>query len=324
LKTTRQPDTLTQHIVSISWKSLPKTFQEAIIFARKFGVQFLWVDSLCIIQDDLDDWQAQAAEMAYIYQRSVLTIAGSSSSGPTQGIFRHANPEHLDSPITGSIGQTKLNKIRIRKPLGHDTDELPLLHRCWVHQERLLSPRYLHFGENELIWECMERIRCECGGMRPGRQIFNPTWPTPKDYLHPGVLTHPDWMMRRGPSAWHAVVSDYSGMGLTKAEDIFPAISGLAKIVREATHWQYIAGLWKKSIMVDLVWKTEQPRKAVRCEPWRAPTFSWASIMSLANRHKWETYFYATLVEAECVPQGEDPTGRLKSGYIILKGTLIR
>jgi hypothetical protein len=345
LKTTRVPDTLSQHLVAIPWEAMPKTFREAIIVARRFGIPYLWLDSLCIVQHDEKDWQAQSAQMAYIYQNAVITIAGSASAGPRGGLFRRADPSHLDTALADIVGQTKLGNIRTRKAVVHDASELPLMKRCWVHQERLLSPRYLHFSHHEVIWECSERLVCECGGIAHDHRFAPPTWPAPKDHMHTAVLQFDDWMARRGHSAWHGVVKDYSRMNLTHAMDIFPAISGLAKSVAKSTGWTYIAGLWEENLIVDLIWTTMNPRLAKRSVPWRAPTFSWASIITtsdesergwinyryvenlrqgLAGKDSWETHFYAAFVEAECVPQGDDPTGRLLSAYIILEGSLIR
>lgn len=173
LMTAHEPDTLSQHLIDIAWDKLSKTFQEAIIFARRFGFQYLWVDSLCIFQDDDNDWLTQSAQMAYIYQNSVLTIAGSASSGPYQGLFRRAETEHLDHP-------TDFGKIRVRKTLTHKAADLPLLGRGWVHQERLLSPRFLHFGQQELIWECAQRLDCECGGAQYVHRLEVRKWPTAK------------------------------------------------------------------------------------------------------------------------------------------------
>lgn len=262
LETTR--DTLSQHLIAIPLADLPKTFREAVIFTRRFDIQYLWVDSLCIIQGDFDDWNSQAAQMADIYRNSILTIAASASSGPHEGLFRQADQAHIDEPLTSTMTHTNLNNIRCRKRLSHDAAELPLLQRCWVHQERLLSPRYLHFSHHEVIWECMELLACECGGIKHGYRALTPSWPAPKDHRHSGALQLDDWMTRRGPSAWHAVVADYSRMNLKNSADIFPAISGLAKGVREATRRTYVAGLWKENLIVDLVWMTVNPQSAER------------------------------------------------------------
>jgi hypothetical protein len=137
-------------------------------------------------------------------------------------------------------------------------------------------------------------------------------------------------------------------MSLTKPEDIFPAIFGLAKSVQKVTDWEYIAGLWKENLIVDLVWYTKNPRLVSRRVPWRAPTFSWASVVSTGSGNNTSsisygymdilrqgleghtddrriTNIYATLITTSCTPvRKDDPTGRLQSGYIILKGTVIK
>jgi hypothetical protein len=347
LVTTREPDTLSQHQKGIPWEDLPKTFQEAIVVTRAIGIPYLWIDSLCIVQDDPYDWQVQSAQMAEIYHKSILTIAGSISPGPNQGIFRHAGPIYMDSPISDIWEDGRLGKVRTRKSLPHIATELPLLGRGWVHQERLLSPRVIHFAQNELIWECMERLTCECRGVIHS-DMFQYAWPAPKARFHPWGLNTTLNHWNGGLSVWHDVVSDYSHMALSRSEDIFPAISGLAKSVGKTTGWKYAAGLWQDNLILDLVWRTVQPHGTSRCLPWRAPTFSWASVISSTHRqdkglisydymnilkqglegrtnHRRITHLYANVVETSCTPITDgDVTGRLKSGYVILRGTLTK
>jgi hypothetical protein len=348
LKTTLKPDTLTEHRKEIKWEALPKTFQDAIIVARKFGIKYLWIDSLCIIQDSPQDWQVQSALMGEIYRNAVITIAGSASSGPRQGLFRTADIVHLDQPFPVNENLEELDKIRGRVPLSHNASELPLLRRGWVLQERLLSSRYLHFGQNELIWECMEHLTCECGSLSL-KDPYRYKWLEPKNRLHPETL---GLLKRLVPealrAAWRATVVDYSRMELSHQEDLFPAISGIAKSIKEVTGWKYVAGLWKETLITDLVWRTEKPRTAARCKDWRAPTFSWASVvdngthtetdkshisyafmdvlskgLEKSNRGS-RTDLYATIVETKCAPVGGDVTGQLRYGFIVLHGTLIR
>lgn len=345
LITTRE--TLSKHKEGILWAELPATFKDAVIVARALGFQYLWIDSLCIIQKDQDDWQVESARMAEIYHNAVLTIAGSVSAGPHEGIFRHVDATHIDQPMQGNPNSENLGKIRTRRKLMHSAQELPLLKRAWVHQERLLSPRVLHFTRNELIWECMERLTCECQGLGLA-ELSSQSWLASKDQFHPFSMQLVDWKLRRGPAIWHAVVTDYSRMSLTKQEDIFPAISGLAKYVSKATGWEYVAGLWKDNLILDLVWMTDEPHLVCRREPWRAPTFSWASIVSKdleddrgsvnyrnmdylrsglegGENPRRTTYFYTEVLTTSCTPTPNgEMTSSLVSGNIILRGTLIK
>ncbi|KAH7392961.1 heterokaryon incompatibility protein-domain-containing protein [Pyrenochaeta sp. MPI-SDFR-AT-0127] len=348
LKSTLKPDTLSKHQQGIPWEDLPKTFQDAILVTRMIGLPYLWIDSLCILQDDLEDWQNQSAQMGDIYKNCMICIAGSASSGPHQGLFREANSTSIDRSLPNVAGLNGLDKIRSRKPLRHDTHNLPLLRRSWVFQERILSPRYLHFADQELIWECMECMTCECGRLSLNdRSRFG--WLEPKQHLHATAL---QYMNGSGSisSVWQAAVRDYSQMFLTKPSDIFPAISGIAKSIQAATGWEYIAGIWKETIICDLAWRAVEPQLSRRCAIWRAPTFSWASL----SRHEQEglgtagspvTYdlisvlaaglfptrkssikskLYATIVEYKYVLASAHVTGGLESGHIIISGTIVQ
>jgi hypothetical protein len=155
---------------SIPWTRLPKTFQDAIIFSAKLGVNHIWIDALCIVQDDPDDWERESAKMADIYQNSFLTLAAIASSNGMGGCFSEAisavSSEHeLSGQYLDGLGH-----IVVRAKLQHwawppskAARKLhPLLSRGWVFQERILSPRFLHFCKDELLWECREEIICEC------------------------------------------------------------------------------------------------------------------------------------------------------------------
>jgi hypothetical protein len=346
LVTTLEPDTLSQYKRYIKWDILPRTFRDAIVVTRRLGIQYLWIDSLCIIQDSLDDWRVQSALMAEIYQNSIITLAGSASSGPHKGLFRIADPVHVDQSLPISTTHEGVDNIRCRTVLSHNATELPLLQRGWVFQERLLSPRYLHFSQHELIWECMEHISCECGSLRL-KDSYRHKWLEHKNRLHPDSLPHLQRLPNMLSSSWQAAVADYSRMELSYPKDIFPAISGIAKSVKEATGWKYAAGMWKETFITDLVWRTEKPSRAVRCKDWRAPTFSWGSIIDIGPEKRenksyisyafmsilskgldesiktCKTDLYATVVETSCKPLGKDLTGQLESGFIILRGTLV-
>jgi hypothetical protein len=144
--------------------------------ALKLGFRYIWIDSLCIIQDDAEDWETQSALMSEIYQNAVLTLAATSSTGDNEGCCTrnaHRTPA-LEITLPEDVGTCR---IAVRRPLNHfdsqTTDGLlkhfPLLTRGWAFQERLLSPRVLHICESELVWECREATTCECGGLSQER-----------------------------------------------------------------------------------------------------------------------------------------------------------
>ena len=123
---------------------------------------------------------------------------------------------------------------------------------------------------------------------------------------------------------WSKIINEYSHLELSKSGDILPAISGIAKSFGTATGWEYVAGMWKETMPRSLLWYTDKP--SYRRVPWQAPTFSWASTHSdsilLANED-WITML-AEVIETETCPIGDDSTGQLQSGHIILSGTVVR
>jgi hypothetical protein len=163
---------IAKRIAGVPWKQIPQTFREVMQLALKLGFRYIWIDSLCIIQDDAEDWQVQSALMSEIYQNAVMTLAATSSNGDNEGCCTknaHRTPD-IEIALPEDVGTCR---IGVRRPLDHFDaqtadgllDHFPLLTRGWAFQERLLSPRVLHICESELVWECREASKCECGGL---------------------------------------------------------------------------------------------------------------------------------------------------------------
>jgi hypothetical protein len=264
--------------------------------------------------------------MAEIYQNSTITIAATASSNPSEGLFRRADPAHVSRHMPSD------NRVHIRTPLEHDPSLLPLFRRGWIFQERLLSPRVLHFTEHELIWECMQDYTCECGQF--GLRL---SWPSSKIRWDP--LSNQAQEKRGLPESlhmWHNTVSQYSKLQLSKPSDIFPSISGVAKVLRDVTGWEYVAGMWKEFLIHDMSWRVLEPGRSRRCVDWRAPTFSWASVIAKGTNGlsggliKYSPFLdhfvptiHPTIIETNCTTTSHDTTGQLDSAYLILSGTLI-
>ena len=262
--------------------------------------------------------------MANIYANSTVTLAASASSGPHEGLFRVAAPELVGWPISN------FPHIRARHSLILGTQGLPLLERGWVFQERLLSPRVLYFANNELIWECMELLDCECQGTEVRYHQNENLWPGSKNLCHPAKWSSAKDDHVKLTDMWLKLTKDYAQLALSKPDDIFPAISGIAKSFGEATGWNYYAGMWKQTMIYCLAWYSFGQNLPTRCVPWRAPTFSWASVQfnkkpSFGMDYpEWKDLdVSATVMEVVCCPKGDDPTGQLESGYVILSGTVV-
>ena len=137
----------------IRFDELPLTFQDAVTTTRKLKIPYLWIDSLCIIQDSPSDWEKEAARMAIVYAGSVCTLSALGSKDSNGGFFRVAEKKR-DFVFRYDLS---LGSQRIRVfPCEPNSWGLsgPLMRRAWTLQERALSNRILHFSRNELLWEC--------------------------------------------------------------------------------------------------------------------------------------------------------------------------
>lgn len=137
----------------IRFDELPLTFKDAVTTTRKLKIPYLWIDSLCIIQDSPSDWEKEAARMAIVYAGSVCTLSALGWEDSNGGFFRVAEKE-TDFVFRYDLS---LGSQRIRvfpcEPNDWGLDG-PLMDRAWTLQERALSNRILHFSRNELLWEC--------------------------------------------------------------------------------------------------------------------------------------------------------------------------
>lgn len=142
---------------------MSKTFRDAIDIARALNFSWVWIDLLCIIQDNTDDWNKESSLMASVYGSSSLNIAATAALDGTTGcLFKrdlvyvrggHIEVEINDEDRTYDYFDSDL--------FLNDIDAAPLLGRAWVVQERLLAPRTLHFAVSQVFWECKAKFACE-------------------------------------------------------------------------------------------------------------------------------------------------------------------
>lgn len=150
----------------IPWNRIPPVLQDAIAVTRGLGIRYIWIDSFCIVQDWLEDWEREAARMASVYRDSYLTIAASGADTPYDSLFLHrfkvpSKPvriELYEAPQTTTrIQYIHRARHSIRKTLSSD----PLQEHGWTFQETQLAVRVLYFSKNELFWQCREGVSRE-------------------------------------------------------------------------------------------------------------------------------------------------------------------
>lgn len=283
LRTT--PENVDSHRKRIVWNDLPTLFQNVVSLCRVLGVCYVWIDALCIIQGDLADWIKEGSRMASYFGNSVLTIAADAAANALHTLFPKAPvPPYV---ITGP-GAVKVKVSRIPLHFNmeslrlHQTQPLctPLASRAWAFQERLMPPRVLHFGPDEIVWECASALDCECGtpvDVYHGRQMryMEPF----RAYHHRALNTETIKL----DEYWEELLETYLTRDLTFGKDRLSAIMGLAKQFQasrnpiaapEESLGQYILGLWSADLIRSLLWFTITPsaRNA------GFPTWTWASV----------------------------------------------
>ncbi len=274
-------DTLERHKREIAWSNVPTLFQDVIKFVRAMGIRYLWIDSVCIIQGNTEDWEKEAGLMAQVYSNSVMTIATTRASDVTEGLFSappkqkyetYYRPRKVTARYRGQDFHLFAYNCYVHSDLTFPYDR-PLLQRAWVFQERLLSPRVLHFCLEELQWECRAGTICQCAGLTfhsCEKSIWNQNSSRDSPSGGPPV-----------EHAWHKIVQRYSTLKLTFGKDRLPAISGAAKQTEQFRAGEtYLAGIWKCDLPWALGWISRAETLGTRPgrADWFAPTWSWACV----------------------------------------------
>lgn len=321
-------------IQGFSLEQVPAAVQDAAYVTQKLGLQYLWVDALCIIQDSKEDWDEQSAKMCSIYENAYLTIIASSSDAANVSFLKHgARPMTFQYRVPDKPGIILAARTECKN--GHHFDSSagignpvvpdPTMSRGWTLQESILPTRAISYSTDELQWHCRSTRSCECRGKANDQQMAS-------------IL--PGQSQLETLRQWDRLVRIYTQRQLTYPEDKFPAISGISQLIHKRTGWRYLAGLWEDHLICQLLWErhsfhpfvedtdTSMPSK------YRAPSFSWASVecpvitftTSLNAPEEDETWYEdARLVDSEILLSGVDTFGRVKSGSsLTMEGRLMQ
>ncbi|CAH0044471.1 unnamed protein product [Clonostachys solani] len=332
-------DTLAQFQNKIGTTSLPQTFRDAILVARRLGIRYLWIDSLCIIQDSLEDWQKEAALMGEVYSNSTLNVMATACRNSHQSLFRSRDQgELLHYTVRTEWDGIKPETCYILSRWFWDNHTLfaPLNRRGWVLQERILPPRALHFTYNQLVWECREQESCEMypDGLPRFLKSMNYSFVKHLDIdASQAWLTHlqeSSLSQRDCYEKWLRVIRMYWYTRTTKDTDKLVAISGLAKRMGGALKDRYLAGLWEGNLPSNLLWYVHiVDGKCCRPENYRAPSWSWASIEANEGVNLWHTPLRERVLveieEASVTPLSNiDVTGEVIDGHLRLRGSVLQ
>ncbi|KAK5111960.1 hypothetical protein LTR85_011707 [Meristemomyces frigidus] len=333
--------TLGSHCNEIEWDSLSKTFQDAVHVTADLGYSYLWIDSLCILQDDADDWATEASKMGGIYEGATIVLAAASSGNGSGGLFYDRSNQQtlITDPAGSQVVVRVLDDHHFAEALCYhqwrfDWSQYPWRLRKWTTQERLLCRRIVYYTAHELVWECRTATLCECGAYNSGDRKLE----SDKSRFARALLQSPDSSLTENAlehpclQAWYPVVENYSAGSLTIATDVLPAISGVVRTLSGKGLGKYLAGIWQADLLCGLCWKTVLTSRTRRPPQFCAPSWSWASVqgrvLQAIGLHPDDPdatdLAAATIVAAHCTPAGLDPFGHVSDGLIKIRAPALQ
>jgi len=260
-------------------QDLPLTLRDAVTVCIAMSLDYLWVDSLCIIQDDDEDLARELASMPQIYQRAWVTISASTAASVSEGFLQKRCYSHRALPISlpyladDGSDAGEIVYVRHESACGDETEHIN--ERAWTYQERRLSSRVLDFRHNYVALYCYEGKRCQGGGSKRWKKTGSGkrlAAATQEQRLYRPLSSHEEL------PPWHGIVDEYAIRQTSFPSDKLTALSALADLYKQSTGHTYIAGLWKESLMKDLCWSTRGGDIFWRPDVYRAPSWSWAAV----------------------------------------------
>lgn len=336
----------------------PKTFKDAISVCRSLGIKYIWIDSICIIQDSKQDWDIQGSKMDQVYSHCLLTIAADAAENGDSGFLEAPERRELHkatrkiecSSPRGEKGEIFVRPWRQFGTIGgfgrHYNSWEPaslqapqrlkqqgsyLLRRGWVLQETFLPARVLHFLPDEVTFKCAALSHCECKLQTHGTIAHRPL-----DLEEPREITPSDLK-----EFWRDIIEQYTQRDFTFHSDRLAAMAGLADNVHSRhPDIEYYAGLWSDELPSTLLWVVDREinfgrlwgNKSDRNTPSVAPSWSWGSVTGRVaflfwhlsyGRGKWaESEPDLTNVQVKCTPLGQNKYGSVKNAELSAEGYL--
>lgn len=337
--------TLHDRQASINETELPPVLRDAIRVTRALGIPFLWVDALCILQDDRSDWERQCAEMNNIYGAAHVTLCVANSASCNEGFLQQTVPcirlpfQSLQAPeVTGSF-LVQCNKHLSGSPMSWEpSQESRVLlwddvgssiwhQRGWVFQENQLSTRKVIFGSRNLYFECnyMAQARGKHRHSGPCPYIVRP---------HSVSITFTETNPKVIYDAWNSSILDeyvrYDASSFSCATDVLPALSGLARLFGDRLKDTYYAGHWERDLYRSLSWHGPRIR-SLAMQPAELIIPSWSLLAKGEGQEDIDLYSTELstehdvrseirVVKARVVTVGNNLFGALKDCRLWIRG----
>lgn len=334
LKTERA--TIEKRCEGIPCEIMTPAIKDAVELTRAIGLRYIWIDALCIIQDDISDWSYESGQMNRVFHHAFVTFCGLSSTSCHEPFLRRVRT--ITVPFQSAL-RPELNgylSVRLRPTTTdhHERRGYPLdrfismwAYRAWIYQEEKLSTRLLLFGATKMHFRCGTHQWSEGDGnlSRLDSSVIS---------LHHRTIDikqgeYPASSLYRN---WNILVKDYARREATHETDRLPAISGLARLIWETLGDHYVAGLWKGDIFNGLAWSSmpisyglQNHLQSIRERVYLAPSWSWASYKGAGiytDNLGWTTVSDCILLDIDVKPDLQNPFGRVYGGYLRLRGQM--
>lgn len=349
-----QQDNMSELIEKLPMSKLPTVIHDAITVAQKLGIPYLWIDSLCIVQNSKADKRKEISNMRNIYEKSYVTITASSSETCEISFVKARLPEiqlHRTLLPIGFVSKLKtfpsfqipfcyqntVGTIILQPWYGHDSLNEAVYLRAWTLEEHLLSPRVLTYGRSQLLWDCNSTSKCN-GGLRfdsDGYPLEKLRSDFGESIAQNGADSRHDY--------WESLVRNYTARQLTHQHDRLNAISGISNKLGSTLfrNYVYLAGLWRDKkndvlFLRHLLWRSSNDEKPIYEDKsvtnW--PSWCWASTVGGISCRGWRTDHQlidvenaaalSTVVECHVDLQSSiDAYGPINGGHLIMCGPAI-
>ncbi|KAF4882542.1 hypothetical protein CGCFRS4_v014459 [Colletotrichum fructicola] len=324
---------------------LPKTFKDAFMALERLGLQYIWIDRLCILQDSEADWNRESSSMHNVFRSAFLCFAALGAENDEGGLYFRRDPNEIKPGIVEFSlyvnSDPLVNAEEISLLHSRSFDQATLCKRAWILQERVLSPRTIYWGKEQVFWEGHE---AHCSESQPDTDWIGAAWVRDNEFRDLGSIYERNTfktLMPRHPVGpwptselhylqWRDLVHSYSQCQLTKPRDKLVAISAIAKQTRSSLEAlgeasRYLAGIWEAQLPGALAWlvmrDSARERRPVR---YRAPSWSWAAVDGEIMCPR-QTYgdSLCELVSAYTTLRTDDETGQVTDGAVTIEGALL-
>lgn len=337
-------ENIDQFKVSIDIDTLHRTSRDAVNMTRALNVEYLWIDSLCIIQDDKSATEREIIRMHAVYSGSTLNLLADFASDCDGGFFGGEQPSGDIAAVTivprGYAYEQVLEHSVAYIALADGwawtaLREGPTARRAWCVQERMLAPRMVQFTRTQALWQCKSGIASELfprgslwsnsSGVRDGMK--GPAEPFHL-YESDGQAGSVDKIIEdlvgsdQVSEHWNSFVGYYSQSALTFEEDRYSAMAGvIGRILHQKPEFtrDYIVGTWRQHLPVSLAWQRLRRSKLSRIPRGRKPTWSWSALEGEVMMNGGVINHFSKLINVEIY--GAGPQGLLKpsAGMVIIE-----